>query len=62
MIILKRIQVCGQMIKSSQDEFSVSYWNNELKINNMRKATIEKRYSPCNVIYVDFKLKKRKAA
>lgn len=60
--LLNRIKSCGRGIQCALDEYSYHYWTQELAKANMKRIKLERRFTPNNVIQVDFQSKKRKAA
>lgn len=60
-ILMRRIKQCGIAIQCSTDEYSFHYWTKELAIANLKRIKVTRRYSPHNVVHVDFQAKKRVA-
>jgi hypothetical protein len=60
-ILMRRIKQCGTALQCSTDEYSFHYWTKELAIANLKRIKVSRRFTPTNVIHLDFTSKKRVA-
>lgn len=60
-IVMRRIKQCGTALQCSTDEFSFHYWTQELAKANLKRIKLQRRFTPNNVVKVDFTTKKRVA-